>query len=570
MGPRRARTVLLAGLVAYLALALALTWPSWRTGALLGHPGVDVYNHAWGLWWWASSLLQGELPWRTELLVYPRGGVLFQIDPVGAALALPISLPGGASPSSVALAWNAVAVLRLLLAGLGAHLLCGELSRPGPHCLLAGVAHMSSPYLLAEQFNGISEATSTGFVALALWGWARARRLGGLRPHLAAGLLAGLAAANTFYLGLAVVLAVAVVVGGDLALRRRGLLPALAGALAAAALALPVFLAFRASFEAPDAVLPRGGHQNLALILHNAVDPRELFLPGFRSFDFAAVGELFAHSLYLRWSLILPALLALWLRPRSLLPWALAGALALTCALGPYLVWGGQIVRLGSGVVALPFHLLQLAVPELAITHAARLGVAGIAVLCALAGAALADRALLALPLAALALAEGLWAAPVSLPLATAPAAIPPAVLAMAAAPGDPDAHLGVLDLPPQVNRTMYASRYLWWQAGHGRPIPYGPDPHPSRSGDNDLVLGLQQRAQPPAPDRATSEEQLRARLLAGYAWVVVHDDLDAMVGEVQPGQGGPYARYLAALLGPPTVSEGVVRAWDLRGTGAR
>ena len=65
-----------------LALALLLTWPAVLDlrGSMLGHPGNDTWNHAWGFWWVADSLGQGQVPLHTDLLDHPKGGALFFID----------------------------------------------------------------------------------------------------------------------------------------------------------------------------------------------------------------------------------------------------------------------------------------------------------------------------------------------------------------------------------------------------------------------------------------------------------------------------------------------------------
>lgn len=560
----------------YGLVALVVTGPALRAGALLGHPGVDVYNHAWGAWWWAAEAARGALPWQTDLLLHPRGAVLWYIDPVGALLSQPVLALAGHDAAGVALAWNLLATFRVALAGFAAHLLCVELTRKGPHAFVAGLAHLFAPFLLCELYDGIAEATGTGFVALAWWGWARALRLGTAGAHAVAGLLTGLAAAGSFYFGLAILLPLVPVLLVALVRRRQRIGPVLAGAVATALVAVPPYLAMRASFLSPLAALPRHGGQNLALIRHNAVDPRELVVPGFQSFDFAAAGELFLHSTYLRLSVLALVLVAL-VRFRHLRwPWIWVAAASLAAALGPYLVVGGDLVRVAGGVVPLPFMLLQVLVPELAITHAARLGVSGVAVTCALAGAALApvDGArfrhyAVAAVAAAVVVAESLWASPARLPLPTAPARIPAAVTALAAA--TPDDRRGVLDLPPQVGWTMHASRHLWYQIAHRRPIPWGPDPHLSRAGDNDLALSLDKHRTGRPSEAPLSLAALQRRLAEQYAWIVVHDDLEALdrgPGDTRPpdpaGTPGPYARWVVSLFGQPTVKEGPIRAWRL------
>ncbi|MDP6935230.1 MAG: hypothetical protein QGG40_20085, partial [Myxococcota bacterium] len=64
------------------------SWPSvlHPLSAFIGHPDVDVWNHAWGPWWWFETISSGQLPWETLLLRWPEGGILWFIDPMLAAL----------------------------------------------------------------------------------------------------------------------------------------------------------------------------------------------------------------------------------------------------------------------------------------------------------------------------------------------------------------------------------------------------------------------------------------------------------------------------------------------------
>jgi hypothetical protein len=167
-----------------VALAVLATWPMVLSpmGRLLGDGDVDVWNHAWGPWWWAASLADGQLPWQTELLRYPEGGVLWFIDPLMAGVATPlVPLLGVAGAYNLALlldvAFTAWAARRLALA-FGC--------REAPSWV-ASVAAVGSAWLACELHNGITEATHLGFVALALawgheprpdseWGWPPLRR----------------------------------------------------------------------------------------------------------------------------------------------------------------------------------------------------------------------------------------------------------------------------------------------------------------------------------------------------------------------------------------------------------
>jgi hypothetical protein len=118
---------------------------------------------------------------------------------------------------------------------------------------------------------------------------------------------------------------------------------------------------------------------------------------------------------------------------------------------------------------------------------------------------------------AGLVLVEGLFAAPTVWPLPTSDASLP----AIYGALSDEDG--AVVDLPADVGGTMHSSRYLYWHALHGRPIPYGN----KVSGellrvDNSALKRWTSRGRPSRTDAAAI-----ARLHAwGYRWVVLHPGL--------------------------------------------
>ena len=58
---------------------------------ILGSENVDVWNHMWGAWWWKEQFMSGEMPYDTDLLMWPNGGVLWFIDPVLAFFTWPLT-----------------------------------------------------------------------------------------------------------------------------------------------------------------------------------------------------------------------------------------------------------------------------------------------------------------------------------------------------------------------------------------------------------------------------------------------------------------------------------------------
>ena len=154
--PRLLQPLLAA--LASLVLAVGLTWPVALdpVNRLVGHPGNDSWNHVWGYWWVADSVLQGEWPGHTQLLAWPDGGSLYFIDTVQVLMSLPIQMLFGP-----AVAYNAVMMAGLALAAFAAWLLAARLTGDGVTAGVALVVYGAAPHLLGQAYNGISE-TSAG------------------------------------------------------------------------------------------------------------------------------------------------------------------------------------------------------------------------------------------------------------------------------------------------------------------------------------------------------------------------------------------------------------------------
>jgi hypothetical protein len=539
--------------VVYLCLALFLCFPAPFSGALIGNPDIDVWNHAWGYFYWFDSLSQGLLPWSTELIYGPDGGVLYFVDPLGALASLPFSAMFG-----VGVAYNLVQIFRFAFAGLMSHLLCKEVTGEGPHCWAAGVAYASTPYLLAEQGNGISEVGAVGWIPLVLWMAVRAFQSNSRRDWVFLGLAQGLCSVASFYYGLTT----ALLVGGWWLCRfeKNQLKGSLLAGSIAAILALPVFLLFRASLWPgnPRGVIRRSADLNSELMAHNAVNPLEYVMPGdFQSVDFLEVyGEAFVHTAYLRWSALLLAGWACWKVGRSTRPWVAMALGSLVLGLGRVLWWDGGFAGPGDRRVLLPFGWLQEILPQLAITHSSRLSIGAQAIVPLLVGWALVGQSKRIIGAAcALLLAESLFFSSAQWPLPMAPTAIPAVYDRIAESP-DPR---GVLDLPSEVGTTMASSQYFWFQTRHGKSVPYGPDARPESSADPVIFRWLKDGAwSRKTAQKLSRSEQVKAYLKERYGWIVLHEELAD-----RSGLKALMQRKLRALLGPPQVEEGLL-IWRL------
>lgn len=539
----------LHGALGLLVVCSVLVHP-W--GRVLGSGKVDVWNHAWGAWWWWESLSAGQLPWHTDLLGWPVGGTLWFIDPVQALVGAPlVPLVGAAA------AWNLSMWLLVSFASWAAHRLARALGASTSAAFVASAAYAGSAWIVCELHNGISEAANIGPLALAL---ALCEEAVQARTRLAwvkTGLALGLVAFSSPYLGL----------GAALVLLLRGL-PHLRlawpGGLVGALLSLLPVLAMRTQLAAPDAIIKRPGGMNEVLAFHNAVDPRTFVLPlGFRSVDLSV--EDMEHSMYLGIAVLALALLATVKSPRRALPWVATALVVGLLSLGPFLFWDGAWVSTAEGGrYALPWSFIQQSVPALAMTHSLRLAVAGLALFAGL--AAVGAEVLLgprrAAWLVPLVLFDGLVLSGAPWPIATADARYPAAHTDIA-----PSSHRqGVLDLPTDVGATMATSRYLFWQTGHRHPIPYIVDARSSTA----VLMARPSFRELAALCTGRPDERRRLNMdgiaqgqgdvadLAqdGIRWVVVHRSLD-------PDAAVRLEARISRDLGPGQVIGDAVR-WDL------
>jgi hypothetical protein len=548
----RSRAEAVASALAHAAIAAIATWPMLETPLtrLVGHPNVDVWNHAWGAWWFLEEISAGRAPLWASQLGAPAGGYLWYIDPIGAFVSAPVAWAFGVVP-----AWNALVFGYVALASVAGRALARALGASATASWVGAVATAISPYLLSEVHNGISEAVGVGWSVLALAAVVRAERGNAPRDWALAGLFGGMTAVGTVYyaLGLAFAALPFVVValvrgarGGAAGAVVRGVL---LGAALAACIAVPAYLAVRQTLAGPALIgrpdTPLGDPRTLMILAHNAVDPRSFVMPGaFQSVDVRARGEFFLHTSYVGAGVMLLALLA-----RRRTAWV-AAIVTLAFSLGPFLYWDGGFVALAGGRwVALPYRWLFEVLPTSALGHPQRTGFPGLALLGALAAVgvgrlgavAWARTAIVAVACVVIA-AEFVVLSPAQWPIARTEAVdLRHAEVIRAEAAADAARAGIVFDLPADTpGQGMSPSRYLLYQTHHGQPLPYTPDVRGAecRLGVPSAGALLQQDLREPARPFVPSD---LSKL--GVRWVVLHEDL---------GDTRRPAELLERALGPP------------------
>jgi hypothetical protein len=137
---------------AYLALAIAMTWPLAREfGRAIPGDGFDGWQNYWNLWWVKTALIDLHTnPLFTHLLFYPTGvSLLFHtLNAFNGILSLPVQLAFGLFP-----AYNAVVVFSFAMGGFGAYLLALQtIGTPRGRfaAVAAGVIFSFSPFHFAH------------------------------------------------------------------------------------------------------------------------------------------------------------------------------------------------------------------------------------------------------------------------------------------------------------------------------------------------------------------------------------------------------------------------------------
>ena len=573
-------------MVAFL-LSIALTWPVGLSlqSTLVGHPGNDTWNHVWGYWWVAEELMSGRWPTEANGLAFPRGGTLYFIDTIQVLMSLPISLVFGP-----AAAFNCIMLGEIALAGVGAWLLAYKVTSDMWASFAALFLFEMSAHLLGQSYNGISETVCAGWFPLTLWALLRVMERPNVKRAIVLGVLGAMCVLTSWYYGLFSIIGSLLILGWSFWKRSwlynlRSVLKHISmAAVVAAGIVVGPVLSFRSSLSAENAIVTRDPEfVERSLLNHNITDVQAFFqlskvpIPDLRTL----YGEELMIIIYLGWVGLCLAAVGVWKERRKSdwKLWVVFGFVFFMFCLGPYLHVGGEYLTWGGQRIPLPFLVLYKAFPIFdRISHPFRFVVGvnlaisilasqGLRVLFRKRNTLVKAGVLATLPIV-------IWTelsmfSPASLPIPHGKADVSQAYYDMRTDPVEG----AVLDLPltlPNLERAIY----VWNQAIHERPVPWGlNDPMPTPLRRNLLTQTLLRIEATHARSLPALLPQLdlviSARVLArqGYRYIVVHESfypsfklkqthqiLKALFGEGKRYEDGTVVYQLPAISGRTTV----------------
>jgi len=290
-------------LLAYLGLALWLTWPAalspgryYFTGGenIFFFPTTpDAPQNIWNFWWAARALSEGRSLWFADRLYYPEGVqmALQTLNPLAVALALPVTLTAG--PTA---AYNLTAIVAVALTGYAGFGLARAFAPGVAGPFLAGALLTAAPFHIAKLDSGQLNFVTMQWLVLFMLAFVQMCRVEGWWGPALAALAYGAVLYTDWYWALVGAAFAAGWAGLSLigAARPRVLLARfLAFGALSVALALPLLIA--ASAARGD--LPREpGEMWMAYTLGYSADALGLFFPAARHPLWAVPAERFLVS----------------------------------------------------------------------------------------------------------------------------------------------------------------------------------------------------------------------------------------------------------------------------------
>lgn len=183
------KRILLVAFIIFTGISLTVTFPILLhiNSRVIGAPRSDIHPHLWDFWWVKTALLEdGVFPLRTDLINFPKGGILFPVSLLNAVISVPFQLLWGLEA-----AINIIVIFNLTLGCLGAFCLAHYLVGDIKSSFIAGLIYGFSPFLLSFGIaSGGLEIISIGWLPLFFLFFIRTLREKGLKNPILASIFA--------------------------------------------------------------------------------------------------------------------------------------------------------------------------------------------------------------------------------------------------------------------------------------------------------------------------------------------------------------------------------------------
>ena len=364
MGRARQIKWLLFVFLAYLAVAVMVTWPLVRElNTALPGDSTDILVHFWNGWWVGEALSARESPFYTNYIFYPNGVSLIYHN-IAWLTVVPWLLLRNLFESTAA--FNLVFIVNLLLCGVGAFLLVSVVTGQRLPAFLGGIVYLAWPFRLSQlDHPNLVSTYWIPFTVLFLVLTIRRSRVG-------YAVLTGVALALVGYTRWQLLIPTAFVIVAYLIgiaprwlfSRRHWLSLFLAAGVAAILLTPPLYLLGQnlGSTQATSDDLLREGEESvmqtdlLAYVTPGETHPwwGDHFRPLYARYYFDR-SEGRRYPAFIGFTVLLLAAVGVWHHRREGIPWLLIAGMLILLAMGLVLRIGGKLFP----QVPTPYSLLQ-------------------------------------------------------------------------------------------------------------------------------------------------------------------------------------------------------------------
>ena len=582
----------LAVLLAYVGLAILITWPLIQQldTHIIGYENCTNRMHVWVLWVVKQMLGTGDMSVNTDYIFYPNGSNMVRL--YGSDLFYPVVLSPLVHALSPAVVLNLKVMFSFFMAPFGGYLILRHVGVFRPAAWLGGALFICMPYFLLETFNGVTELVSVEWIPFAVLFTFRTLDRGRVTNAALAALFFLLSTYssgyNAFFLMMFfvvfVIYRVVVELRGERKWSRmRPKLLAVTGVLCALGM-LPLVVLHKAAStsasvksEHTDMVKPnlRPGSDSSAELV-TFFRPGRNQIPLMRRDGDGNVHKTYTtYTTYLGLSVLALAVLGVITARRRSRPWLVLTVVFFLVSLGPFLRFHERPLLIADYGLPMPSLLLYYILPgfEVTVRHTYRYVTMLHLMLAILAGLGVQWILVLARQrwrqvaffgiTAVLCFTEILAFGPAPYPIPRTSRDVP-SVYEELAADGQ---QYAIIELPYE-DYLEFLQPHLYWQTTHGKKLIAGAVHHrigpPELSLIRKAPLALNFMHEATIADKLEPKEikaSIKLLSAAGFRYVLLHETMFKDRTRVKKAKA-----FLTSVFGPPKEKPGKISLYEIRG----